>query len=114
MTSAISSAKYSGASVSPPTKLKPRSSGSVMLQDAPMAHDSSAGIATGTAAGSRECRSLQSWDQRSTSAMRALYQFMNRLMPRLMVRNTSMMSAMASMACPVWFNVVLAIDTMSW
>src|SRR5882724_12516855 len=28
--------------------------------------------------------------QRSTSAMRALYQFMNRLMPRLMVRNTSM------------------------
>src|SRR4029077_2541122 len=32
-------------------------------------------------------------DQRSTSAMRALYQFMNRLMPRLMVRNTSMISA---------------------
>ena len=52
-------------------------------------------------------------DQRSTSAMRALYQFMNRLMPRLMVRNTSMISAMASMAWPVWFSVVLAIDTMS-
>src|ERR1700704_257347 len=48
-------------------------------------------------------------DQRSTSAMRALYQFMK----RLMVRNTPMMSAMASMAWPVWFSVVLAIDTMS-
>ena len=51
--------------------------------------------------------------QRSTSAMRALYQFMNRLMPRLMVRNTAMMSAIASIAWPVWFSVVLAIDTMS-
>ena len=51
---------------------------------------------------------------RSTSAMRALYQFMNRLMPRLMVRNTSMMSAIASIAWPVWFSVVFAIDTMSW
>src|SRR3979409_531257 len=51
--------------------------------------------------------------QRSTSAVRALYQFMKRLMPRLMVRNTSMMSAMASMAWPVWFSVVFAIDTMS-
>src|SRR5467141_114547 len=37
-------------------------------------------------------------DQRSTSAMRALYQFMKKLMPRLMVRNTAMMSAIASMA----------------
>ena len=36
--------------------------------------------------------------QRSTSAMRALYQFMNRLMPRLMVRNTAMISAIASIA----------------
>ncbi len=52
--------------------------------------------------------------QRSTSAIRALYQFMNRLMPRLMVRNTSMMIAIASMAWPVWFSVVFAIDTMSW
>src|SRR5436309_14879172 len=52
-------------------------------------------------------------DQRSTNAMRALYQFMNRLMPRLMVRNTAMISAMDSMAWPVWFSVVLAIDTMS-
>ena len=51
--------------------------------------------------------------QRSTSAMRALYQFMKKLMPRLMVRNTAMISAIASMACPVWFSVVLAIDTMS-
>ena len=50
---------------------------------------------------------------RSTSAMRALYQFMNRLMPRLMVRNTSMMSAIASIACPVWFSVVLAMLTRS-
>src|SRR5713101_819620 len=53
-------------------------------------------------------------DQRSTSAMRALYQFMKKLMPRLMVRNTAMMRAMASMAWPVWFSVVFAIDTMSW
>jgi len=37
-------------------------------------------------------------NQRSTSARRALYQFMNRLMPRLMVRNTSMISAIDSMA----------------
>ena len=51
--------------------------------------------------------------QRSTSAMRALYQFMKKLMPRLMVRNTIMMSAMASMAWPVWFSVVFAIDTIS-
>ena len=36
--------------------------------------------------------------QRSVSAMRALYQFMNRLMLRLMVRNTSMISAIASIA----------------
>ena len=52
--------------------------------------------------------------QRSDSAMRALYQFMNRLMPRLIVRNTPMMSPIDSMAWPVWFSVVLAIDTMSW
>src|SRR5258705_6017576 len=45
-------------------------------------------------------------DQRSTSAMRALYQFMKKLMRRLMVRNTAMMSAMASIAWPVWFSVV--------
>src|ERR1700759_570320 len=51
---------------------------------------------------------------RSTNAMRALYQFMNRLMDREMVRNTSMISAIASIACPVWFSVVLAIETMSW
>ena len=52
--------------------------------------------------------------QRSDSAMRALYQFMNRLMPRLIVRNTPMMSAIDSIAWPVWFSVVFAIDTMSW
>ena len=52
--------------------------------------------------------------QRSTSAICALYQFMNRLMPRLMVKNTAMISAIASIAWPVWFSVVLAIDTMSW
>ncbi len=51
--------------------------------------------------------------QRSTSAMRALYQFMKKLMPRLMVRNTAMISAIASIAWPVWFSVVLAIETMS-
>src|SRR2546429_9954059 len=52
-------------------------------------------------------------DQRSTNAMRALYQFMKRLMPRLMVRKTAMISAMASMAWPAWFSVVFAIDAMS-
>ena len=36
--------------------------------------------------------------QRSVSAMRALNQFMNRLMLREMVRNTSMISAIASIA----------------
>ncbi len=46
MTSAISSAKYSGASVSPPTKLKPRSSAIRSLQDTPSSHDTSAGSAT--------------------------------------------------------------------
>src|SRR5690349_1655613 len=46
--------------------------------------------------------------QRSVSAMRALYQFMNRLMLSEMVRNTSMMSAIASIAWPVWFSVVFA------
>src|SRR5690242_9205025 len=51
--------------------------------------------------------------QRSVSAMRALYQFMKKLMLREMVRNTSMISAMASIAWPVWFRVVLATDTMS-
>src|SRR5580700_10457228 len=35
---------------------------------------------------------------RSVSAMRALYQFMNRLMLSEMVRNTSMISAIASIA----------------
>ena len=52
--------------------------------------------------------------QRSVSAMRALYQFMNRLMLREMVRNTNMISAIASIACPVWFSVVFATETMSW
>src|SRR5262249_12015806 len=47
--------------------------------------------------------------QRSTSAIRALYQFMN----RLMVRNTSMISAMPSIGWPVWLSVVLAMDTTS-
>src|ERR1700760_3989314 len=51
--------------------------------------------------------------QRSVSAMRALYQFMNRLMLREIVRNTSMISAIASIAWPVWFSVVFATETMS-
>src|SRR5215475_2470803 len=51
--------------------------------------------------------------QRSVSAMRALYQFMNRLMLSEMVRNTSMISAIASIAWPVWFSVVFATETMS-
>ncbi len=45
--------------------------------------------------------------------MRALYQFMNRLIDRLNVRYTAMMMAMPSIAWPVWFSVVLAIETMS-
>src|SRR5580658_8322959 len=52
-------------------------------------------------------------DQRSTSAMCALYQFMNRLIDRLKPRYTAMMMAMPSIACPVWFSVVLAIETIS-
>src|SRR5581483_4721547 len=51
--------------------------------------------------------------QRSVSAMRALYQFMNRLMLSEMVRNTSMISAIDSIAWPVWFSVVFATETMS-
>src|ERR1043166_1355565 len=50
---------------------------------------------------------------RPTSAVRALYQFISRLMLRLIVRNTSMMSAMPSIAWPVWLSMVLAIETMS-
>src|SRR5688572_3701137 len=47
------------------------------------------------------------------SATCALYQFMNAEMERLMVRYTAMITAMPSIACPVWFIVVLAIDTRS-
>ena len=47
------------------------------------------------------------------SAMRLLYQFMIREIERLIVRYTAMMIAMPSIACPVWFRVVLAIDTRS-
>src|SRR6266481_7693628 len=43
VTSATKSAKYSGDNVSPLTKLKPRSSGMVMVQDTPKPHDTSAG-----------------------------------------------------------------------
>ena len=51
--------------------------------------------------------------QRSNSAMRALYQFIEKLIERLMARNTAMISAMPSIACPVWLSVVLAIETIS-
>jgi len=44
---------------------------------------------------------------------RALYQFMNAEMLRLMVRYTIMIMAMPSIAWPVWLMVVLAIDTRS-
>ena len=39
MTSATKREKYSGDSVEPPTKLKPRSSGRVTVQDTPRAHE---------------------------------------------------------------------------
>ena len=45
--------------------------------------------------------------------IRALYQFMKPEIERLIVRYTAMMMAMPSIACPVWFIVVLAIDTRS-
>ncbi len=51
--------------------------------------------------------------QRSTSAMRLLYQFMKIEIDRLTVRYAPMMMRMPSMACPVWFSVVLTTDTMS-
>ena len=50
---------------------------------------------------------------RSHRSTRALYQFMNAEMVRLMVRYTIMMMAMPSIAWPVWLTVVLAIDTRS-
>src|SRR5262245_39454735 len=43
----------------------------------------------------------------------ALYQFMNAEIDRLIVRYTAMMTAMPSIACPVWFIEVFAIDTRS-
>src|SRR5688500_16424282 len=39
------------------------------------------------------------------SAIRALYQFMNAEIERLMVRYTAMMIATPSIACPVWFRM---------
>ena len=42
-----------------------------------------------------------------------LYQFMNALIVRLMVRYTAMIMAMPSIAWPVWFSAVLASETMS-
>ena len=44
---------------------------------------------------------------------RALYQFMSAEMLRLMVRYTPMMMTIPSTAWPVWFMVVLTIDTRS-
>src|SRR5262245_12636888 len=46
-------------------------------------------------------------------AIRALYQFMNAEIERLMVRYTAMMIATPSIACPVWFMAVFAIETRS-
>ena len=44
---------------------------------------------------------------------RALYQFISTEMERLIVRYTAMMIAMPSIAWPVWFIVVFAMDTRS-
>src|SRR6185369_13105086 len=46
-------------------------------------------------------------------AIRALYQFMNPEIERLMVRYTAMMIATPSIACPVWLMAVLAMETRS-
>src|SRR4026209_2523212 len=46
-------------------------------------------------------------------AIRALYQFMNAEIERLMVRYTAMMMATPSIACPVWLMAVFAIETRS-
>src|SRR5258706_4966538 len=43
----------------------------------------------------------------------ALYQFISAEIARLIVRYTTMMMAMPSIACPVWLMVVLAIETRS-
>src|SRR4051812_25380832 len=44
---------------------------------------------------------------------RALNQFMNAEIARLIVRYTAMMTAMPSIACPVWLIAVLAMETSS-
>jgi hypothetical protein len=52
-------------------------------------------------------------NQRSRIAERALYQFINAAVTSDSVRYTAMMTAMHSTARPVWFSVVLDLDTRS-